>query len=85
MTPEEHEAIRSMRHNLNRINRAFAAFTDSARLARDSLIRATGREWEHPDWILTDDEREALHARALGRTLAAIDDLPERDTGPGTP
>lgn len=65
---------------MRRVVRAMAALADSARLANHRLIVAWGREWQHPDSVLSEDEIEAIDARSMGRTLEAIDDIPEKET-----
>lgn len=62
-----------------RVQRSMEAAGDQFRLLTDALVRAHGREWEHPDKVLTDEERDEIEARALGRTLAEIDELPVRE------
>jgi hypothetical protein len=64
-----------------RLCRAFESLTDSTRLLTDTLIREHGLEWERPESVLSEEEREAILARQMGRTLAEIDELPERGTG----
>jgi hypothetical protein len=68
--------ITEMAGSLRRIGRAMAAATDATRLATHQWLTEFGRQWEHPDLILTDDEIESIRARQLGRTLAEIDELP---------
>lgn len=57
--------------------RSFAALGDATRIAVDAWVLGSEREWEYPDMVLNDEERDALRARAFSRTLADIDELPE--------
>lgn len=52
-------------------------------LLNDAQVREYGREWEHPELLLSDEEREVIETRALGRTLAEIDALPTRPGASG--
>lgn len=70
------ELQRRMRQLFARTSRAFEGMSDAARLATDAWVRAERREWEFPDLVLEDDERDAIRARQMGRTLAAIDEIP---------
>jgi hypothetical protein len=54
------------------------ATADATRLARDGIIRRQGWEWRYPEGVLSDEERASIEARQFGRTLTAIDELPER-------
>ncbi len=59
------------------LRRAAERAGDQLRLYADALVREHGREWD-PDLqhlLLDDDDRAALEARAMGRTLEEIDDL----------
>jgi hypothetical protein len=47
------------------------------RLHMHEAVCRLGRQWLYPEFVLEDDEIEALQSRALGRTLAEIHDLPE--------
>jgi hypothetical protein len=56
----------------------FEAMHDGITLGTDRLVRDLGETGFGPlaDLLVTDDERDALEARALGRTLKEIDRLP---------
>lgn len=69
--------LQRMTWRMRQLRRAVESMGESVRLATDALIRADRREWEFPEAILGDEERDAFAARQLGRTLAEIDDLPE--------
>jgi hypothetical protein len=60
-----------------RMTRSMEAMTDSVRVLTDALVCEFGREWEHPEAVLSEEERDAIEARRMGRTLAEIDELPE--------
>jgi hypothetical protein len=65
------------------LGRGIEAMGDYARIAHHKLITEFGRQWEHPEAVLSDGDFDTLEARSLRRTLEAIDDLPEsppRDT-----
>lgn len=65
--------------DFRRLGRALEAAGDNFRLWTDAWVRRARREWD-PDYaalLVDDDERAEIEARALGRTLAEIDELPE--------
>lgn len=65
--------------DFRRLRRACERAHDALRLNSDATARELRREWD-PDWaplFLTDEERERIAVRAMGRTLEEIDELEE--------
>jgi hypothetical protein len=62
---------------LDELQRATEQFIDDLDLGNDRLVRDLGLESLFSSLLLTDEEREAIEARAFSRTLADIDELEE--------
>ena len=70
-------AIDDLRRALASLGRSLERTDDVMRLQVHEAFCRLGRQWVYPEFVLEDDEIEALQYRALGRTLAEIHDLPE--------
>lgn len=62
---------------LEDFRRACEFAADAMAILVDTMLRMEGREWdpETQHLLLSDEDREALDARAMGRTLEEIDAL----------
>lgn len=79
MNADQRIIVARMTANLGAFIRGFEALADASRLANHRIVTEFGRQWEYPEAVLTDEEIDSIAARQMGRTLAAIDDLPTRD------
>lgn len=75
---EKRQLMRQAVASLRRFGRAVEAMGDATRLTTHLFVCEFGRQWEHPELVLSDEEVEQILARKFGRTLAEIDELPER-------
>jgi hypothetical protein len=70
-------AVIDVWRGLASVRRSLERTDEMMRLHMHEAVCRLGRQWLYPEFVLEDDEIEALQSRALGRTLAEIHDLPE--------